>query len=66
MKDMVRRAGRLYAAKNKTTPAGRIFYGGILPAVLYGVEMVGMADTAMKKITAAALRAQCADVKGGP
>ena len=64
IKNMARRAGRLYAAKAKSAPARRIFYAGILPAVLYGVEMVGMSDTAMKKITTAALRAQCADIKG--
>ena len=42
----------------------RIFYGGIVPAVLYGVELVGMAATATRKIRTASLRAQCADIKG--
>ena len=38
LKEFGRRTRRLRAIKRKVAPAQRIFFGGILPAVWYGVE----------------------------
>ena len=64
LKEFGRRIRRLKIIKRKSAPAQRIFFGGILPAVWYGVELVGMADSTLKKLTTAALRMLGADIKG--
>ena len=64
LKDFAKRVKRPEAIRRKRWPARRIFRGSILPAVLYGIDLVDMSDKHIRMISRAALRFQCADIKG--
>ena len=66
LKEFARRKARLERIRKKRAPAARMFYGSILPAVKYGVELVGMTRGVLNRLNRAALRANAADIPGGP